>query len=146
MRVFISWSGDISKAVATEIHDWLPKVIQSVQPWMSAHDIPKGTRWLSHIGEQLEQVKTGIVCLTPDNPNSPWILFEAGALAKHLDDSYVCPYLFRLAPSSVEWPLAQFQLAQADKEDTKKLVVTINAAAGDSQLSAAHLNEAFEKW
>jgi hypothetical protein len=146
MRVFISWSGDTSKAVATALRDWLPKVIQSVKPWMSAHDIPKGTRWLNHIGEQLEQIKTGIVCLTPDNLNSPWILFEAGALAKTLADTYVCPYLFRLADSSVEWPLAQFQLSQADKDDTKKLVATINTTADDSQLSESHLNEAFEKW
>ena len=48
-------------------------------------------------------------------------------------------------PSSVEWPFAQFQLSQADKDDTKKLLATINGAA-ESQLSASHLSEAFEKW
>lgn len=146
MKVFISWSGDISKAIATALRDWLPKVIQSVKPWMSEQDIPKGTRWLHHISEQLEQVKVGIICLTPDNPSNSWILFEAGALAKTLEDTYVCPYLFRLFPSSVEWPLAQFQLSQADKDDTRKLVATINTAVGESQLSERHLDEAFEKW
>ena len=96
MKVFISWSGDISKAVATALRNWLPNVIQSVTPWMSEQDIPKGTRWTHQLNQQLEQVKTGIICLTPDNQRSPWILFETGALAKTLADTYVCPYLFRL--------------------------------------------------
>src|SRR5262245_19790474 len=88
MKVFISWSGDISKAVASALRDWLPKVIQHVKPWMSEQDIPKGTRWLGYISEQLKEVKTGIICLTPDNQQNPWILFEAGALAKTVEDTY----------------------------------------------------------
>jgi hypothetical protein len=146
MKVFISWSGETSKAVATALHEWLPKVIQSVQPWISNHNIPSGSRWHFQLSEQLQDLKTGILCLTPDNLTAPWILFEAGALSKTLDDSLVCPYLFRLEPSDVEWPLAQFQLEKADKEGTKKLLVTINNTAGESKLDASRLDEAFEMW
>lgn len=146
MKVFISWSGDTSKAVATALHDWLPRVIQSVQPWISNHDIPSGSRWSLHLGEQLQELKTGILCLTPDNLSAPWMLFEAGALSKALDDSLVCPYLFKVEPTAVEWPLAQFHLERADKEGTKKLLATINNAATDNKLEPAHLQESFDVW
>ncbi len=146
MKIFISWSGEPSKAVATALRGWLPKVIQSVKPWMSERDIPKGTRWSDRINEQLADVKTGIVCLTPDNLGAPWILFESGAMAKSLDEAYVCPYLFRLEPSAVEWPLAQFNLTKAEKADTLKLLMTINSALGDQKFNQNVLEEVFEKF
>lgn len=146
MKVFLSWSGEASKAVATALYDWLPNVIQSAQPWISNHDIPSGSRWSLHVGEQLQELKTGILCLTPDNLSSPWILFEAGALSKALDDSLVCPYLFKVEPTAVEWPLGQFQLETADKEGTRKLLVTINNAASDGKLEPPRLQESFDMW
>src|SRR5258707_599889 len=42
MRVFLSWSGERSAAVAAAFPEWLPNVIQAVQPWMSASDIEQG--------------------------------------------------------------------------------------------------------
>jgi len=146
MKVFISWSGEVSKAVPTALHKWLPKVIQALKPWMSEHDIPKGKRWLSHMNDQLAEVGTGIICLTPDSRNAPWVLFEAGALAKSLNESFVCPYLFKLTSTTVEWPLAQFQLTEANKDDTLRLLSTINDALGDNKLTAGDLDESFEKW
>ena len=64
MRIFVSWSGDRSKFVAEALHDWLPNVIQALDPWLSSEDIDKGTRWLSDIATQLNEVKVGIICLT----------------------------------------------------------------------------------
>lgn len=92
-NVFISWSGERSRWVADALRDWLPAVLQSVKPWMSA-DIKKGTRGQTTISDKLDKVKVGIVCLTPENLQEPWILFEAGALSKAVDkNSYVCTYL-----------------------------------------------------
>jgi len=44
MKVFISWSVQRSAAVADALRYWLPKVIQALEPWMSADDIEKGIR------------------------------------------------------------------------------------------------------
>lgn len=112
--------------VAEALHDWLPHVIQAVDPWMSDSDIAPGDRWSMSLAKQLEDAHFGIICLTPDNLKAPWIHFEAGALSKIVERSHVCPYLFDLESKNVEYPLAQFQSVMSDKYGTKKLVYAIN--------------------
>lgn len=148
MNVFISWSGERSKAVANALHDWIPHVINIIQPWMSEVDIDKGARWDVDVANQLKKAKVGIICLTPDNLNAPWIHFEAGALSKTVEkETYVCPYLFEVDLKDIKGlPLEQFQSTIADKNDTRKLINTINKALEDKALKENFLNEAFEMW
>ncbi len=145
-KVLLTWSDNRSKAMATELRDWLPSVIQAIDPWMSDSDIAKGAGWNSEISKQLELAKIGIVCLTPENLDAPWVNFEAGALSK-LTGSKVCTYLFGLSPSDVKGPLAQFQATKSDdKGDTKKLLHTINKNLGEQLLKDLQVDTAFEKW
>lgn len=81
MEIFVSWSGERSESVARALYGWLPLVIQSSKPWMS-REIEKGTRWDDVISETLERCSFGVICLTPENTASEWILFEAGALSR----------------------------------------------------------------
>ncbi|MFX0196031.1 MAG: TIR domain-containing protein [Candidatus Hodarchaeota archaeon] len=146
MKVFISWSGPKSLEVAKALHSWLPFVINALEPWMSSDDIQKGTRWATSLAAQLEETRVGLICLTRGNLEAPWILFEAGALSKTLDHTFVCPYLVDLEPGDVEGPLAQFQSTKADKEDTRRLLHTINRALDSKALSEQRLNTIFERW
>jgi len=146
MKVFLSWSGLRSKAVAESLRDWLPFVIQAVQPWISASDIDKGTRWGAEVAAQLQEVRVGIVCLTADNLKAPWLLFETGALSKTLEETFVCPYLLDIDPTDLTGPFAQFQATKAQKDDTKELLRTINKALGDDALDEKRLDKQFEKW
>ncbi|VVB96488.1 TIR domain protein [uncultured archaeon] len=146
MIVFISWSGTRSKALADSLRDWLPNVIQAIEPWMSEADIDKGTRWGIDLTNHLKDTKVGIICLTSENLESPWIHFEAGALSKTIESAYVCPYLFHVEPTDLTGPLVQFQAAKANKEDTHKLMHTINKALGDRALPEKQLNKSFEKY
>ena len=142
--VFITWSGKRSKAIAEALRDWLPKIIQTTDPWMSEHDIAKGTRWPLEIAGHLNEARFGLICLTPTNLDAPWLLFEAGALSKTIKeaDAYVWTYLFDVEYTNVEWPLAQFQHTKAEKEDTRKLIHSINRATGGT-LRENQLNELF---
>lgn len=146
MDIFISWSGERSRAAAEALHGWLPKVINAIKPWLSSEDIDKGARWSTDVASRLETAKAGIICLTPSNLHSDWILFEAGALSKTLKNTFVCPFLIGIGPSDVKPPLAQFQATRAIKEEVLKLLKTLNNALGDTGLTETHIDEAFDVW
>ena len=144
MKVFISWSGERSKKVALIFRDWLPTVIQAIDPFVSSEDIEQGARWNTDIAQELKESSFGLICVTKDNLDSQWLNFEAGALSKSIDNSYVAPLLFDLKPSDLKIsPISQFQATSFSKEDMKRLIETLNKATGNS-LNAARLDKAFE--
>lgn len=145
-NVLISWSGKRSRYVAETLREWLPLVLQSTKPWMSETDIEKGARWVDEMGKAIEGIRIGVICLSPENLNAPWILFESGALSKTVDPrSRVCTYLLGdLRPQDVEQPLGMFQASRATKEDTKKLLRSINHALEQS-IPETNLDVVFER-
>lgn len=146
MKVFLSWSESQSHKVALVFREWLPSVIQKIEPYVSSEDIDKGARWSTDIAKELSDSKFGILCVTKENINSPWLMFEAGALSKTIEKAYVSPFLFDIKRSEVDGPILQFQSTIFEKEDLKKLVVTLNKACGNDGLTDERLNEAFEIW
>lgn len=145
MKVFICWSGERSKSIASNLRDWLPRVIQQIDPWMSDEDITKGKRWATELSVQLGQTNFGIACLTPDNKNSDWMLFETGALAKQIQDSHVVPYLTQLTPKEITGPYTLFQMTDSTKLGTEKLIIAINEAL-ETPLPISVITPSFEKW
>ena len=147
MKIFISWSGEKSRRVAELFNEWIQCVIQAVKPWMSSHDIERGALWFSEISNTLANTQIGIICLTQTNKIQPWILFEAGALAKGIDSNRVCTLLIDLEPTDIENPLAQFNHTIAKNKDSMwELVKTINHALLDNGLQEKVLNRAFETY
>jgi hypothetical protein len=145
MKVFLSWSGDLSRNVASVLHEWLPNVIQEVDPWMSTEDIHKGSRWVLELNRELESQSVGIICLTRENTQSSWLNFEAGALAKAFDSARVCPLLVDMKTSEFTGPLAHFQATHLeDKGDVLRLVQTVNRQCS-RQLGEKVLHGSFEK-
>ena len=146
MKVFISWSGELSRQVAELLRDWIQNPLQFVEPWMSKQDIQVGSVWFDEIGKELSATGVGILCLTPENLTAPWVLFEAGALFKGLAENRVCPLLISLQTKDVGPPLAQLNLTLADREGVLKLIRTINAQAGEKKLTDERVQKSFEKW
>jgi len=145
-KVFISWSGDLSKKLAEAVREWLPGVLQFVTPYFTPSDIDKGNLWLSDITRELKTSGVGIICLTKDNLKNPWILFEAGALSNRFDEAKVCTLLFGLNSADIGGPLTMFQNTSFNKEDFKSLIKTINESAGEQKLGDSTLEIVFEKW
>ncbi len=146
MQVFISWSGDRSRAVAELLDDWMQCVLQAVRPWMSSKDIDRGSLWFSEITDQLKETKIGVICLTKDNQIKPWILFESGALAKGLSSARVCTFLIDLEPTDVGNPLAQFNHTMPTKDGLYELVRTLNSSLGEHALREKVLEQVFDTY
>lgn len=99
---------------------------------MSSEGIRAGARWSDQVATVLAESKVGILVVTPENQRQPWLLFEAGALAKQFDAALVCPYLVRMETEDLEpGPLTQFQIKKATKEGTLELIRTINSQLPD---------------
>jgi TIR domain len=146
MKVFLSWSGEKSHKVAIVFRDWLPAVIQSLEPYVSSEDIDKGARWSTDIAKELDDSSFGILCVTKQNIDAPWLTFEAGALSKTMDKSFVSPFLFDIKRSEVNGPILQFQSTVFEKDDVEKLIKTLNRACGEGQLKDGLLTKAFDVW
>lgn len=146
MKVFISWSGDLSKKIAIALKEWIPNVLQSTEPYVSSEDIDKGSRWSTDIAKELADSTYGILCVTKDNFREPWLNFEAGALSKKIDSSKVCPLLYNVKRSEIDGPLLQFQVTVYKKDDVFKLMNSLNNSCTEQQLPEDRLNKTFELW
>jgi len=146
MKVFLSWSGNRSKEVANLLSDWLCCVIQAARPWISTRDLDRGSLWFGEINDQLKDTSVGIICLTQENKSRPWILFEAGALAKGLSTARVCTLLVDLEPKEIEDPLAQFNHTFPTSESIYGLVKTLNSTLGGNGLDIRILEQVFKTY
>ena len=149
MKVFLGWSGKRSYETAQAFYEWLPKVIQAIEPFISS-GLPKGKHWGVEITKELEETKFGILCLTRENLHEDWILYEAGALSK-TKDAHVCTFLLDLNHTDIEAPLASFQHTTFEKNDIRNLMDTINEAleklSGDHLLKKDILDDTFDlRW
>jgi hypothetical protein len=146
LKVFLSWSGTRSRDVANLLSDWLGCVIQAARPWVSTRDLDRGSLWFGEINDQLQNTSVGVICLTQENKNRPWILFEAGALAKGLSTARVCTFLIDLEPKDIEDPLAQFNHTAPGRDNLHSLVKTINGSLGIAALDNRILDQVFETY
>lgn len=128
------------------LSDWLCCVIQASRPWISTRDLDRGSLWFGEINDQLKDTTVGIICLTQENKGRPWILFEAGALAKGLSTSRVCTLLVDLEPKDIEDPLAQFNHTFPTSESVLGLVKTLNSTLATNALDNRILEQVFDTY
>jgi hypothetical protein len=148
MDVILSWSGNQSRKIAETLYGWLKDVLPGVRPWISTVDISKGSAWFPALLGRLEAARLCVICITPENLRSPWLFFEAGAIAGKNADTRVCPYLIGVEASQLSsGPLGQFQSTVANKVDTWKLVREINKHLQSGAHNEMLLNSIFDsKW
>lgn len=131
MRIFISWSGEVSSYVAESLKTWLIDFFDALSPddvFLSSEDIAKGEAWFDALMEVLDESSMGVLCLTPDNRLAPWIMFEAGALAKHLyaKNARVIPLVIGLKRDALPSPLNELNAADTKRADMLRLVRAVN--------------------
>lgn len=95
---------------------------------MSDKNIGAGERSLLKIADELEGTTFGIIVVTPENQESQWLNYEAGALSKGLYDQTV-----RVAPSLVGFrsqgdasgPISQFHANLLDYNGIESILAEI---------------------
>jgi TIR domain len=123
--------------VAGGLKSLLEYTFEGIDVFVSNY-IEPGEPWAPRLQNELEQSHFGILCLTAENFHAPWLLFEAGAMAKKFEsaNTRVVPYLIDTLPeASGRSPLSQFQQVHADREGTFLLVKGINAFRENPQVS-----------
>lgn len=146
MKIFISWSGERSRLVAELLNSWIKCVIQASKPWISTQDIESGSTWFNEISNELNDASVGVICLTKENKNNPWILFESGALAKGLEMPRVCTFLVDLDHVDIKPPLSQFNHTLPEQDSMWKLVKMINARMDTARLDDGTLASVFNTY
>lgn len=143
MDVFISWSGDRSKALAQALSGWLPDIVQALTPWISSESLSSGVRWTPSLTQRLEATNFGILAITPVSLGEPWLLYEAGALSK-LSDAKVVPVVLGVS-KAIPGPLGQFQARDTSKGDLLALCRDLNEASGKAVIPEGRLVDQFER-
>lgn len=130
--VLLSWSKPRSRTVATKFYEWIPTVLPGAKPWMSSKDISKGKEWFPELQAQLGSLRVCILFVTKENAKSPWLYYEAGAIAAKLEDNVrILPYLIDLSADELAGtPLSQWQCTSSDKDDTFELIKSVNSLLG----------------
>lgn len=85
---------------------------------------------MTEIENSLKDTKFGIICVTPENVDRPWLNYEAGALSKQVDEgpNRVIPLLFDFAdPADVNTPVGQFQAVLPTKDGFERIALSLNA-------------------
>lgn len=139
MKIFVSWSGTSSHEAAILIREWLRRVLQYSDPFVSSKDISKGAQWLVTISDELGDTAEGIVCVTPSNAEAPWLNYEAGALAKTTGQTAVRTVLLGLAPGDIPAgaPLSNFQHTKGlDEAEMWSLIESIHQRTGDADAAS----------
>ncbi len=147
-KVFISWSGSEAQIVALALEKYLRVVSDYIVPWVSRTGIEPGTFAMAKIWEQLADTNFGILIVTSRNKEAPWLLFEAGALAKTIagDDARVVPLLIDLDISDLAGPLPALQAKPANKAGIDELVTSLCKLIGvDPVTVTERLGGAWEK-
>lgn len=145
-NVLISWSQDRSKRLAELLAEWLPQVFQAIEPWLSQHNISGESVWAGQLSTALTNIELGIFCITAENVESPWINFEAGALASK-DQSRIFILLLDHSPEDIKGPLTMYQLRTVSKDTVYNIVKECRDALSDkSTISQDVLRKSFEKW
>jgi hypothetical protein len=135
IEVFLSWSGEPSRLLATALESHLKNLSRQVvpgdrlSPWLS-EDLEPGAEWASTLIPRVRSARVAILCLTRRNVTAPWISFETGVFYSSRLKKAVIPFLLDVTSDGLSFPLGLFQGLQADRNGSKALFVRIGELAG----------------
>ena len=143
MRIFFSWSGQPSEDVARFVKPWLMNNIfqeQEIEIFISKEDIELGSEWYSRVRDELVSCDLAVIFLTANNVNTPWLNFEAGAVAVGEQRRPVITFLIDVSVDNIKSPLKNYQPINASYENIKKLILDIKSQGNFNGPADGHID------
>ncbi|MDQ0923335.1 putative nucleotide-binding protein [Pseudarthrobacter sp. W1I19] len=129
MKVFISWSGEVSQHAAQALRNWIPQVLQSIEPWLASTDARPGHLVAHEIQQNLQDASAVLLCLTRQNMLSEsfrdeyYALQEAGPL--------IMPVCIDFSPNELGRSFPSNRAVALDSPGIRSLVTLLNELSDD---------------
>ena|SRR6185436_7422424 len=88
MQIYISWSKTLSKLVAEEMESLLVGFFEDRVKPFSSLTIDSGADWFYKNQNHLHSADLGLILVSRRGLDSPWLLYEGGALLNRLPEDY----------------------------------------------------------
>lgn len=129
MKVFLSWSGTYSRTHADIFREWIALIFPDIDFFISSQDIDMGERGIEKIEQNLSMYEFGVIFVSRESLNAPWLYYEAGALSRELKDARrrVAPLLIDCSISEIaNTPLSFYQGCVLNREGVERICNSIN--------------------
>jgi predicted nucleotide-binding protein len=126
MRVYLSWSGQLSHTVANLLRDWLPEVLETVEPWLASADATSEERDYSK-----SEYDVIIPCVTRDNTEALGNAIPIGAIYQLPSDDFpaVMVVLVGVKLSDLSGIIRMFDSAGLSEKGMQTLLGALNERA-----------------
>ena len=142
MKVFIGWSGETSKEIASILKNWLNGMFDGHVSAFTPDDLAPGSLWFGALPRAITDADCGLLCVTADNVNSQWLSYEAGALSGNV--KLLIPILFGVSSLRVGAPLRMFQPISFKADGMRELTQTLNELLGEALIPPQELDRRFK--
>ncbi len=129
VKVFISWSGEASHQVAKTLRDWVPQVLQSVEPWLASSELISGQPVAKSIEGSITSADVVLLCLTRQNMLSNWTKIES-AVALNAKRPII-PVCIDFPVSDLSGMFAMYQGMTLDEAGIHRLMTALNSRLTD---------------
>jgi hypothetical protein len=133
MRIFVSWSGQEVKPVASLLSALVGTCLGSSDVFFS-DDIVPGGRPLEEIDAALIGAEAAFVLVSQSTMRAPWLNYELGSLGARIDRMRVIPILLDLSPGELISPVSQYGAMKYD--DEAKLLNTLRVLNANRESSS----------
>lgn len=147
-NIFLSWSKKLAKEIAELFKADLEFIFGTrVNVFLSSEDIKPGEKSFYEINKRLAHTNYGIFFITDESRYSPWVYYEARAIAKDEQKCRVMVLRINVDNSALnDTPLQQYQNCQLNEEGYKQIFMGIYDLCEERDKEATILERITARW
>ncbi|NLC17708.1 MAG: TIR domain-containing protein [Clostridiales bacterium] len=147
-NIFLSWSKRLAKEIAEQFKADLEFIFGSrVNVFLSSEDIKPGEKAFYEINRRLSITNYGIFFITDESRYSPWIYYEAGAIAKDEQKCRVMVLRINVDQSALaETPLQQYQNCGLNEDGYRRIFMGIYELCEEKDKEATVRERIMARW